>query len=74
MNGNAKPAQDRLQQVAVLRGDADASLELVSMTPQFANHGGELDGFGTRAQNDEDVKTFRRHEGILILDLVGLKG
>ncbi len=61
MNGDAKPAQDGLQQVAVLRGDADAGLELISMPPQFTNHGGELDGFGARAQNDEDVKTFSRH-------------
>ena len=60
MNGNAKPAQDRLQQVAVLRGDADAGLELISMPPQFANHRGELDGFRARAQNNEDVKTFRQ--------------
>jgi len=61
VNGDAKPAQDRFEQVSVLRSNADASLELVSMPPQFANHGGELDGFRARAQNSEDVKAFNRH-------------
>jgi hypothetical protein len=71
---NSKPAQDGLQQVAVLRGNADASLELISTSPQLPNHGGELDGFGTRAQNDEDVKTFSGHQReFSILDF-GLKG
>ena len=61
MNGNPKPAQNGLQQVAVLRGDADAGLELIPASPQFTDHRSELDGFRARSQNGEDVKTFNRH-------------
>ena len=61
MNGNLEPAQDGLQQIAVLRGNADAGLELVAPSRQFVDHRGELDGFWTRAQDDEDVKTFGGH-------------
>jgi hypothetical protein len=64
MNGDAKPAEDWLQQVPMLGSNTDTRSELLGVTTQLLNYRGKLDGFRACAKNYQDVKAVRNQVAV----------